>query len=209
MAETLLQCSMDKIILTDCDGVLLDWDSGFDRFMQHRGYIRKPNTEHHYRLALRYDGVSDLEIRDLVEEMNTTEWVANLAPMRDSVEYVTRLKSEGYEFIVITAMSDSPDAARHRAANLDAVFGPGVFSHDKMICIKPLLSKSSALMNWQGQGHFWIEDHFMHAESGYELGLSSILIDQPYNKQYSTSLFPRVSTWSEIYRLVKHREAKA
>lgn len=199
---------MNKIILTDCDGVLLDWDAGFDSFMRHKGYKRKPGTEQHYRLALRYDGVTDAEIQALVEEMNTTEWVADLAPMRDSVEYVTRLKDEGYEFIVITAMSDSPEAAKHRAANLDAVFGKGVFSHEKMICIKPLLSKSSALMNWQGSGHFWIEDHFMHAESGYELGLKSVLFDQPYNRAYHTDLFPRVSKWEEVYSMVKSEEAQ-
>ena len=34
----------DKVILTDCDGVLLDWLFGFKEFMADRGYTEQDDT---------------------------------------------------------------------------------------------------------------------------------------------------------------------
>ena len=37
-----------KKIITDCDGVLLDWAFAFDVWMREQGYFRLPNTDHHF-----------------------------------------------------------------------------------------------------------------------------------------------------------------
>lgn len=34
-----------KIILTDADGVLVDWNTGFANWMASKGFPQKPNTE--------------------------------------------------------------------------------------------------------------------------------------------------------------------
>ena len=31
---------MQKIILTDCDGVVLDWEEGFSIWMEHHGHTK-------------------------------------------------------------------------------------------------------------------------------------------------------------------------
>ena len=36
---------MDKKIIIDCDGVLLDWAYAFDVWMGEHGYERKPDTD--------------------------------------------------------------------------------------------------------------------------------------------------------------------
>jgi len=38
-----------KKIITDCDGVLLDWAFAFDVWMREQGYFRLPNTDHHFQ----------------------------------------------------------------------------------------------------------------------------------------------------------------
>ena len=40
-----------KKIITDCDGVLLDWAFAFDVWMREQGYFRLPNTDHHFSQA--------------------------------------------------------------------------------------------------------------------------------------------------------------
>ena len=40
-----------KKIVTDCDGVLLDWAFAFDVWMREQGYFRLPNTDHHFSQA--------------------------------------------------------------------------------------------------------------------------------------------------------------
>ena len=45
---------MDKKIIVDCDGVLLDWAYAFDVWMREQGYYRLPNTSHYYDQSLRF-----------------------------------------------------------------------------------------------------------------------------------------------------------
>src|SRR5690606_12664560 len=93
-------------------------------------------------------------------------------------------------------------AKEKRIENLNNVFGSDAFLHDKMKCLNPHESKLFYLKEWQGSNLFWLEDHFMHAEAGHEVGLRSILINNPANAHYQTDLFPRVYTWKDIYEIV-------
>jgi FMN phosphatase YigB (HAD superfamily) len=190
-------------ILTDVDGVLLSWGAAFNDFMLDNGYTQRENMEHHYRLSLQYHDVTDKEVNELVEKFNTSDAIKYLQPWKDAVKYVKRLQTEGYNFVCITALSEHPHARLYRQYNLDFVFGEGVFHHEHMICLPVGASKHSALSTWAGSDFWWIEDHFRHAESGYELGLRSVLMDNPHNKHFNTDLFPRVESWEEIYMMVR------
>ena len=60
-----------KKIVTDCDGVLLDWAFAFDVWMREQGYFRLPNTDHHFSQAKRY-GIPEDEALSLVHDFNQT-----------------------------------------------------------------------------------------------------------------------------------------
>ena len=45
---------MDKIILTDCDGVLLDWEASFERWIALKGYVFNPLYNDQYSINDRY-----------------------------------------------------------------------------------------------------------------------------------------------------------
>lgn len=192
----------NNTILTDCDGVLLDWSLGFDSFMSSLGVVKKPNTEHHYRLSLQYPELTDTQTSELVNQFNTSEAVSRLTPWADSVEIIQNLYSLGYRFVCITAISDHPAARQYRTENLNRVFGQGVFRHEDMVCVPVGHSKESALRKYAGKNYWWIEDHFKHAETGYELGLRPVLMNNPHNMHFKTDLFPRVDTWKEIQDMV-------
>lgn len=193
---------MKKIILTDADGVLVNWDRGFTQFMENKGYPRLPNTDHEYSISNRHT-VSHHEAMQLVKEFNESDQIANLDAFADSVEYVGRLAALGFRFIVVTSISSHPTAAENRIKNLKSLFGD-IF--DEIHCIEQGASKASILAEkWAGAGYFWIEDHMRQAEAGHEAGLKTILIDHPYNCHYQTDLFPKVShqtPWREIYEKV-------
>lgn len=191
-----------KVILTDFDGCCGNWDQAFQEFMFEKGYSPILNSEKYYRLAERYPCFTDAEIFEFVNELNTSERIAHLQPFRDSVKYIKKLHSEGYTFICITALSDKAEARIYREQNLDNLFDKGVFDHSQMVCLKPRDSKYHSLKKWAGTGLYWIEDHFIHAESGHELGLKPILMSNPYNEQFKTDLFPRVNSWKEIYNII-------
>lgn len=191
----------NKIILSDCDGVLVNWSASFSKFMTSRGHPPVPNTDHEYSLAIRHN-ISVLETNALIKEFNEGSWIAELDAFADSVKYVKALADKGFRFIVVTSISESPVAFHNRSVNLKALFGD-VF--DEINCIATGASKAHILMNWADTEYFWIEDHMRQAEAGHEAGLKTVLISHPYNSHYKTDLFPTVSfetPWEEIYNLV-------
>jgi len=192
---------MEKIILTDADGVLLDWNAGFDRFMLSKGHPRLPDTDADYSISGRH-GISPDLAHSSIKEFNEGSYVAELAPFSDSVKYVGKLAEKGFRFTVVTSISDHPASAVYRKRNLLNHFGD-IF--DDVHCIAMGTNKFTTLQAWEGTKYFWIEDHMRQAEAGYENGLRPLLINHPYNTHYNTDLFPKVSfdtPWKDIYDIV-------
>jgi hypothetical protein len=54
-----------KIILTDCDGCLVNWLDHFDNFMAAIGYEIVPGTDSHYSMKIRY-GISDIDAISII-----------------------------------------------------------------------------------------------------------------------------------------------
>jgi beta-phosphoglucomutase-like phosphatase (HAD superfamily) len=193
----------EKIILTDADGVLVDWNTAFDKFMARHGHPRVPETDTEYNISLRHN-VTTHQAMAYVKEFNESPDIAHLSPFADAVPHVRLLAELGFKFIVVTSISSHPDAKIHRTNNLTDLFGD-VF--EDIHCIEQGASKASILMNWADTGYFWIEDHMRQAEAGYEAGLRTILINHPYNFHYKTDLFPTVSydtPWNEIYNMIRN-----
>ena len=191
----------DKIILTDADGTCIDWSGAFREYMEGNGYNHIPNSEHNYRLELCYEDLDYETAQIMVGEFNNSEQIRNLDALEYSVEYIGKLVDDGFKFICITSLSDTPEARENREYNLQALFGDA-FLHESMVCLPIGMNKHEALSTWAGTGYFWCEDHFMHAQSGYEHGLQTVLIDTPYNAHFETDLFPRVESWKEIYDII-------
>lgn len=192
----------EKLILTDCDGVLVNCNSAFEKYMEFNGFPRVPNTDKDYNISVRH-GISSHQARECVMEFNESRHIADLMPFADSVDNILTLANLGFRFVVVTSLSSHPDAHEYRTLNLTNLFGD-VF--DEIRCIEQGASKAVTLMEWEDTGYFWIEDHMRQAEAGYEAGLKTILINHPYNSHYKTDLFPTVSfetPWAEIVNMVR------
>lgn len=191
----------ERIILTDADGVLINWNDAFTSFMESKGHPRLPGTDSEYSISLRHN-ISTHEAMAYVKEFNESSAIENIKPFADSVEYVNKLADLGFRFIVVTSISSHPNAKKYRTKNLKGIFGD-VFND--IHCIEQGASKANILLNWADTGYFWIEDHMRQAEAGHEVGLKTILINHPYNHHYITDLFPKVSyqsPWKEIFGIV-------
>ena len=193
--------SKEKIILTDFDGVLGNWNDAFSKYMANLGLPQLPNKEAEYSIAGRH-GISVKHALARITEFNEGAWIDDIGPFADSQEYVKKLADKGFRFIIVTSISNAPQAKQYRTQNAVKLFGD-VF--DEINCIELGASKAHILTRWADTGYFWIEDHMRQAEAGYEVGLKTILIEHPYNTHYITDLFPKVSyetPWAEIYNIV-------
>ena len=188
----------DKIILTDCDGVLLDWEHSFKVWMKEKGYEVKNDEE--YSMAKCYE-MEKPEMKKLIRHFNESATMCCLPPLRDAVKYVRKIHEElGYVFHCITSMTLDPYANRLREKNLENLFGPTAF--ERVHCIDTGADKDEALLPYIDSGCMWIEDKYVNAELGERLGLTSVLMEHEHNKDYDGSAIPSVRSWKEIYEML-------
>jgi FMN phosphatase YigB (HAD superfamily) len=187
----------NKVILTDCDGVLLDWEYAFGQWMKRHNYeIVDPG---HYRMDLKY-GLSREEGNKLCRMFNESAWIRKLPPLRDSIKYVKKLHEEhGYIFHAITSLSTDQYACHLRTKNLRELFGDTVF--ERYVYLDTGADKDDALEPYRNTGCYWVEDKPENADTGAAVGLNSILIKHTHNEDYDGPATP-VQNWKTIYEMI-------
>jgi FMN phosphatase YigB (HAD superfamily) len=190
---------MDKRIILDCDGVLLDWAYAFDVWMVEHGYSKISNTNQYYEQTRRY-GISQVEAVSQIKKFNESGCVGFIPAFRDSVEYVTKLSELGWKFEVISCLDKDKYAQKLRQKNLLHLFGD-VFDFIDCALDFTVGKEQYLLDRYKGKNYYWIEDSVDHAESGKKVGLNSIVMDHPYNKEWDG---PRVKNWKDIYQIITH-----
>ena len=189
---------MKKLMLVDADGVLFDWEWGFDRYMTSKGYQMRPGGEDEYLMDRRFNCNSATARRE-IKDFNESSAIAFLPPLRDAVEYVRRLHSEGWQFTCITSLSSLDSAYDFRRRALDRDFGPGVIG--ELVCLPTGSDKHEALEPYKDSGLWWFEDKPENADVGHTMGLRSILMKHGHNTDHECP-YPKVSNWREIYAIV-------
>ena len=186
-----------KKILTDVDGVLLDWESTFHEWMSNKGYSKVVNGT--YDLDISYNLHKDNK-HDLVREFNDSAWMCCLPVLRDARSGVARLVDAGYEFDVITSLSIDPYAKVLRQQNLDLHFGKDPWA--ELVCLDTGADKDEALAVYKDSRLWWIEDKPENCDAGLRAGLCPILIDHLHNRWYDNPDVIRVYTWKELCEVI-------
>ena len=187
----------NKVILTDCDGVILDWEYAFGQWMKRHGYTVKETGN--YKMDVKY-GLERKETERLVRMFNESAWIRKLPPLRDAMHYVKKLHVEhGYVFHAITSLSNDQYAQHLRTKNLREMFGDTVF--EKYVYLDTGADKDDVLIEYEGTDCWWVEDKPENADCGINFGLNSLLVDHDHNRNY-TGDATRVCNWKEIYDIV-------
>lgn len=184
----------DRVIVTDVDGVLLNWVDSFEEFAAERGFEKY--GDEHYSLTGCYE-MSRREERMYTKWHNESVRLYHLSPMRDAVKFVRRLHEwHGYVLHCVTALDPHPYVQKAREQNLKNLFGPAI---ERVILTGSHENKRATLEEYRDSNCVWVEDKPSNADLGVELGLDTLLMDQSYNRKYNNEKVQRVGTWSEIY----------
>jgi FMN phosphatase YigB (HAD superfamily) len=187
----------DKVILTDVDGVLFDWEYAFDQWMKRHEYTVK--SEGNYLMDVKY-GLERKEAKRLIRMFNESATIRKLPPLRDAIHYVKKLHAEhGYIFHAITSLSKDDYSQHLRTKNLREMFGDSVF--EKYVYLDTGADKDEVLEEYRDTGCWWVEDKPENVDVGINVGLEGILMKHDHNKDYNGIAF-QVRNWKEIYELV-------
>jgi len=191
---------MKKIILTDADGVLLDWEYAFSVWMEQHGFQKQEDWQFKYDIGKRY-GIEKDQAKKLIKMFNESAHMGFLPPLRDAMFYVKRLHEEhGYVFHCITSMSADENAQELRKMNLKKLFGETAFT--KFIILDTGADKDEVLEKYRDKGYWWIEDKITNCVAGHNVGLKPLLMEHGHNMDYEHPEIPRVKNWKEIYERI-------
>ncbi len=202
--------SNNRIILTDVDGVLLEWENHFTEWMLQRSYYNDsneriypykllPNKENTYEMAERF-GLTIPQIRKEIREFNKSAWMGTQVPMPQSQSWVKLLAAEGWTLIPITSQTSDIPAQLLRKKRLGELFGDHVFQNYHILDTGA--DKDSVLAEFHGTGLYWVEDKPKNALAGLNFGLKVILIDHPYNRDFNHPEVTRVNNWEDIHKMI-------
>ena len=196
--------NLKKLILTDADGVLLDWEWAFNVWMQEHGFEEVPGSKLNYDMSMRY-GIPKEQVKKLICLFNESAAIGFLPALRDAMYYVKRLHEEhGFRFHCITSLSLDPNAQKLREMNLNKLFGTSAF--ERIVCLDTGADKEEALEEYEGTGCYWLEDKPENAIAGYRAGLRSLLVEHGHNMHHYHEGITTVKNWKEIYQLITDQE---
>ena len=191
---------MKKIILTDADGVILDWEYAFDVWMQQHGFQKQDGGQLVYSIGKRY-GIDVEQGKKLIKIFNESAAIGFLPPLRDAMYYIKRLHEEhGYVFHCITSLSKDENAQELRTMNIRKLFGTTAF--EKFIYLDTGADKDEVLEQYRGKGYYWVEDKITNAIAGHKVGLKSLLMEHGHNMDFIGENAQLVKNWKEIYEII-------
>jgi len=188
----------EKIILTDCDGVLLAWEGAFHEWMISKGFTKKEEAT--YDISKTF-GIPKSLGKKLVKEFNESAWMGFLPAYKDARSGVAKLVEHGWKFVVITSLSLDPKAQMLRVSNLKNIFGKNVFVD--VVCLDTGEDKDEELVKFDGSGLWWIEDKPENAECGLKYGLKPIIIEHDHNKDHKVDGIVYAYDWEAIFNIIE------
>ena len=199
----------NRIILTDVDGVLLEWEQHFSDWMLQRSYYNDkgkkiyPYTlldgkENTYEMAERF-GLTIPQIRKEIREFNKSAWMATQSPMPESQTWVKLLHAEGWTLIPITSQTSDIPAQEVRKKRLTELFGDIFYNYH---ILDTGQDKDSVLAEFHNTGLYFVEDKPKNALAGLNFGLKPILIDHLYNRDFKHPDVIRVNNWKQIHEIL-------
>ncbi len=186
-----------KIIVTDVDGVILNWEDAFQVWMEHQGFKKVLKHKLIYNAASQFN-LSKEEGKKWVKLFNQSAAIGFLPPLRDAQEILTLLnKNYGYRFVVCTSLSNDKAAQELRTRNLQKYFGD-IF--EEFVYLDTGADKDEALYKLakKYRGCLWVEDKVENADAGAKVDFEPVVMEHGYNMNENHEHFV-AKNWEDIY----------
>lgn len=195
-----------KYIITDVDGVMLNWENAFQCWMEHQGHNRVNLSQFIYSAGEQY-GLSKAEGQRMVALFNQSAAIGFLPPLRDAQEIIRLLHQKyGYRFVVCTSLSVDKYAQDLRTKNLVKLFGD---CFEEFVYLPTGADKDSALLDLATRypaGSYWVEDKYENMIAGNNVGFTGVLMEHGYNMKQHNEQDIVVTDWEELFLMITKNE---
>jgi len=195
-----------KYIITDIDGVVLDWEEGFSVWMEHHGHEKVEGYQFKYNIGDRY-GMTYEQGSKMVKQFNESAAIGFLPPLRDAQYFIKKLHEQHrYKFVALTSLSLDPYAKALRERNLKKLMGD---AFERVICLDTGADKDEDLKELASKKKyancFWIEDKPENMHAGVKVGFKGILMEHGHNMNIKVDGFV-AKNWEGIYNHIIGQE---
>lgn len=149
---------MDKMILTDCDGVILNFETIVAEYLNQyddnrydyeendsRRWLKEVIHPEAYDLGVRFglydEGKTKEEVKTIIHQLTSSPandyLMSGVPPYLDSVKYLSKLKNLGYDFWALTAIGTANETINNRCYNLHRHFKEFFFKDPKKLPVEP------------------------------------------------------------------------
>ena len=184
-------------ILTDVDGVLLNWNKQFETWMEQEDYLL--DNPEGYAIHRRF-GISIDIATKMVKDFNEGPWLSHLETLEGAKEGVAELVENGYTFDICTAIGTNQFSNEARTRHLKYTFGKNTF--DKFDYVDMFGDKDAFLEQYLDTGFYWLEDKPENAKLGADLGLKTIMLRHQHNASFDDARIKTVDNWAQLVNYV-------
>ena len=195
-----------KYIITDIDGVVLDWEEGFSVWAEHHGHTKVDGYQSKYSIGDRY-GLTHQQGNQMVKTFNESAPIG-FSPLRD-VQFLIKKLHEQHRYKSHSTYKSKfrSHAKALRERNPAKLMGKYAFS--KVICLDTGADKDEALerLAKKYKGSYWIEDKPVNLEAGVNVGFKGILLEHGHNMDLKVNGFV-AKNWEDVYNHIIDNEVK-
>lgn len=186
---------MSKLLLVDCDDVLLNWDSYLRKHLSTHAIHPATHVAEH-RLYRDWIGLPDHEMLRHIDLCHAHPEFESIEPHLDVLTVLPSLIERGYEFVVVTGCGDAPHVTQARHRNLRNHFGS---FYREIVFTGRGESKRDALARFP-EAHAFIDDLPHNLEVAQEVGLRPIWFQN--NAPQHLWSGETVSSWQELSKIL-------
>ena len=197
---------MKKTLLTDCDGVLLDWLSGIPEFLASQGL----DSDHLMDglMGNQFIPIEKIFMSETVEQalsrMNDyhrSDCMKKLPIMEPGAEASLKRLSDEYEIIVVTSFSEDKAAQKNREENLQLRYGNSI---SDLICLPFSANKTDVLRDLAKSRDvsLWVDDQIKHVYHGINAGINSYQYTYNMSCGRNTGEVRELDSWRKIEKML-------
>ena len=201
-----------QVIMTDCDGVLLQWLAHTPSFIEDLGY-----DSSHLRDVMsgnKFVPFCDVfctedrkEGLERLRRYNESHYMRSLPIIENGSDEVIKRLSQKFDIVVVTSFSDKKEAYHNRLSNLELHFGDSI---SELICLKHEEDKTPTLKSYAKNRDvvLWVDDQIKHVHHGIEAGINSFQYTHGMSCGRNTGEVKEIDSWKKIEELMLKNKLK-